>query len=64
MTIIYLERTEQVAEGQEADFARIFYNPATEAQDLADLEALIPSGRSVKHCCGHDEEKVCTVEIV
>jgi len=62
--IIYWERTETVPMGEVPDFARILYVPATEAEDKADLVALIPKGKTQKHFCNHDSGGSCTVEII
>lgn len=62
--IVYLERLEIVPEGQEADFARIFYDPATEGADKASLVALIPNGITQKHTCLHKEGGSCKMEVL
>lgn len=62
--IVYLERTEVVPMGEQADFARLLYDPATEGEDKAGLVALIPNGKTIKHFCLHNEQGSCYIEAI
>lgn len=64
---IYLEATENVAEGIEGDFVRIDVTGYTETE-IADIKQEIidiMAGKSYtlqKHICGHEDNAECKVE--